>query len=98
VQVRKSLENCGKIMGKSAPQASNGMILEREVSSKPAPRNAPKAQPKNKLLQKRLSLATRKSKYSGRVRQVANNLKQGWHVDPLKSTENSKRKQVELQV
>jgi len=98
VQVRKSLENCVKIMEKSAPKASNGMILEREGSSKPAPRNAPKAQPKDKLLQKRLSLATRKSKYSGRVRQVVNNLKQGWHVDPLKSTENSKRKKLELEV
>ena len=57
-----------------------------------------KAQPKNKLLQKRLPLATRKSKYSGRVGQVANNLKQGWHVDPLKSTENAKQKKVELEI
>ena len=48
-------------------------------------------------MQKRLPLATRKSKYSGRVGQVANNLKQGWHVDPLKS-ENAKQKKVELEI
>ena len=98
VQVRKSLEHCVKIMEKSALKASNGMILEQEGSSKSAPRNAPKAQPKNKLLQKCLPLATRKSKYSGRVGQVANNLKQGWHEDPLKSIENFKCKKVELEV
>ena len=98
VQVRKSLENCVKIMEKSAPKASSGVTLEQEGSSKPASRNVPKAQSKNKLLQKRLPLATRKSKYSGRVGQVANNLKQGWHVDPLKSTENSKCKKVQLVV
>ena len=98
VQVRKSLENCVKIMEQSAPKATNGMILEQEGSSKPASRNVPKAQPKNKLLQLLLPLATRKSKFSGRVGQVANNLKQGWHVDPLKSTENSKPQKVELEV
>jgi len=98
MHVRKSLENCVQIMEKSALKASNGMTLEQEGSSKPAPRNMLKAQPKNKLLQKRLPLATCKSKYSGRLRQVASNLKQGWHVDPLKSTENSKHQKVELEV
>ena len=98
VEVRKSLENCVKIMEKSSPKASNGMILEQDGSSKPPPKNAPKAQPKKKLLQQRLPLATRKSKYSGRVGQAANNMKQGWHVDPLKSTENCKCKKVELEV
>lgn len=37
VQVRKSLKNCVKIMENSAPKASNGIILEQEGSSKPAP-------------------------------------------------------------
>ena len=37
VQVGKSLKNCVKIMENSAPKASNGIILEQEGSSKPAP-------------------------------------------------------------
>ena len=85
---------------KDSPKASNGIILEQGESSKPAPRDTPKAQPKkiSKPLLKRLPIATCKSKYSGRVRQEANNLKQVWHVDPFKSTENSKWNKIEIEV
>ena len=69
------------------------MTLQQEGSSKLAPRNAPKAHPKKKLLQKHLPPATRKSRYSGRVGNIANNFKLGWHVDPhsqLKITSGEK--------
>ena len=43
----------------------------------------------------RLPLSTGKVKFTGRVGQAANDRKRGWHVDPLKSTVNSKREKME---
>ncbi|KAJ7374245.1 hypothetical protein OS493_007324 [Desmophyllum pertusum] len=61
-QVKNNIENCVMIMEKTAPKASDGIIPEQGESSKPAPRDTPKAQPKkiSKPLLKRLPLATRK--------------------------------------
>ncbi|XP_078349678.1 uncharacterized protein LOC144634557 [Oculina patagonica] len=65
-QVRKSLQNCVKLMENSAPKAANGLILEQnqDQSTAPIPREAPKAQFKetSKTTHKRLPLATRKKK------------------------------------
>ena len=53
---------------------------------------------KNLLLH--LPLAKRKGKYTGRVWKAANNLKRGWHVDPLNATssKNSKGAKVEVEL
>ena len=101
-QVRKTLQRCVVLMKNSVPKAYNGLILEQNPyqSTKPIPRDAPKVQSKktSKTTHNRLPLARRKNKYSGRVGQVATNLKEGWHVDPFKTSENSKPTKMDLEV
>ena len=84
-------------METSAPKASNGFLLER-----PSTKSSPPKMKQNtgKPLTLHLPLAKRKGKYTGRVGKVANNLKRGWHVDPLNATssKNSKGAKVEVEL
>ena len=96
--VRKCLQHCVGITEKSAPKASNGFLLERPSTKSSQPKMK---QNKRKPLTLHLPLAKRKGKYTGRrVGKAANNLKRGWHVDPLNATssKNSKGAKVEVEL
>ena len=95
--VRKCLQHCVGIMEKSAPKASNGFLLERPSTKSSQPKMK---QSTRKPLILHLPQAKRKGKYTGRVGKAANNLKRGWHVDPLNATssKNSKGAKVEVEL
>ena len=96
--VRKCLQHCVGITEKSAPKASNGFLLERPSTKSSQPKMK---QNTRKPLTLHLPLAKRKGKYTGRrVGKAANNLKRGWHVDPLNATssKNSKGAKVEVEL
>ena len=95
--VRKCLQHHVGIMETSAPKASYGFLLEWPSTKSSQPKMK---QNTGKPLTLHLPLAKRQGKYTDRVGKVANNLKRGWHVDPLNATssKNSKGAKVEVEL
>ena len=95
--VRKCLQHHVGIMETSAPKASYGFLLEWPSTKSSQPKMK---QNTGKPLTLYLPLAKRQGKYTDRVGKVANNLKRGWHVDPLNATssKNSKGAKVEVEL
>ena len=98
-ELEGTLEGCLKLMGRAAPKAENGIILEQGAPKMPCAHERPTASthPPSTIP---VRLARGKARFSGRVGQAATNLKHGWHVDPLQSTAHQparKRKHEEVE-